>query len=113
MKRKFFSVAILFATALISSLAIAADLELKKGDHICLVGNALCERMQHHNHWESRLQQRYPELQLSVRNLGFPGDEPYERIRSQNFGDPDKHLAPKQLANLGVGNIITICILHK
>ena len=92
MKRKFFSAAILFATVLISSPAIAADFELKKGDHICLVGNALCERMQHHNYWESLLQQRFPELQLSVRNLGFPGDEPYERIRSENFGDPDKHL---------------------
>ena len=93
MKRKFFGAAFLFATGLMSSLAIAADIELKKGDHICLVGNALCERMQHHNYWESLLQQRYPELQLSVRNLGFPGDEPYERIRSENFGAPDKHLA--------------------
>ncbi len=27
-----------------------------------------------------------------VRNLCFPGDEPFERIRSQNFGDPDSHL---------------------
>jgi len=93
MKRQFFGAAFLFATGLISSFAIAADVELKKGDHICLVGNALCERMQHHNYWESLLQQRYPEMEISVRNLGFPGDEPYERIRSENFGDPDKHLS--------------------
>lgn len=66
---------------------------LKKGDRICLVGNALGERMQHHNFWESLLHQRFPELELSVRNLCFPGDEPLERIRSKNFGDPDSHLA--------------------
>jgi putative membrane-bound dehydrogenase-like protein len=73
--------------------AAAADsIELKKGDHICLVGNALGERMQHHNHWEPLLHSRFPELNLTVRNLCFGGDEPKERIRSQNFGDPDKHL---------------------
>ena len=74
-------------------IATAADLKLDKGDHICLVGNALCERMQHHNDWESLLYQRFPDLDLVVRNLGFPGDEPFERIRSENFGDPDRHLA--------------------
>ena len=66
--------------------------ELKKGDHICLVGNELGERMQHHNHWETLLHQSYPELELTIRNLCFPGDEPYERIRSLDFGDPDSHL---------------------
>ena len=93
MKRKSFNAAILFAAVLISSLANGADVELKKNDHICLVGNALCERMQHHNYWESLLHQRFPELELSVRNLGFPGDEPYERIRSENFGNPEQHLS--------------------
>ena len=72
--------------------AVAAELELKKGDHICLVGNALGERLQHRNHWETSLHQSYPELQLAVRNLCFPGDEPFERIRSMDFGDPDSHL---------------------
>ncbi len=81
------------AAILSNPFATAADLKLDKGDHICLVGNALCERMQHHNDWESLLYQRYPDLDLVVRNLGFPGDEPFERIRSENFGDPDKHLA--------------------
>ena len=70
----------------------AAELHLNKGDHICLVGNALGERLQHRNHWETSLHQSYPELQLAVRNLCFPGDEPFERIRSMDFGDPDSHL---------------------
>ncbi|MEZ6125161.1 MAG: GDSL-type esterase/lipase family protein [Planctomycetaceae bacterium] len=72
--------------------ANAGSLELKKGDHICLVGNELGERMQHHNHWETLLHQSYPDLELTVRNLCFPGDEPTERIRSLDFGDPDSHL---------------------
>ena len=83
----------LIFTAVVFSTISAADLELKKGDHLCLVGNALGERMQFENQWESLLHQRFPELELTVRNLCFPGDEPFERIRSKNFGEPDKHLA--------------------
>jgi hypothetical protein len=30
-----------------------ARLELQPGDHVCLLGNALAERMQHDNHWET------------------------------------------------------------
>ncbi len=74
-------------------LATAAELTLAKGDHVCLVGNALGERMQHHNYWETLLYQRFPNHELVVRNLCFPGDEPFQRIRSLNFGDPDVHLA--------------------
>ena len=48
--------------------------------------------MQHHNHWETLLHQSSPELELTISNLCFPGDEPYERIRSLDFGDPDSHL---------------------
>ncbi len=86
---------VVFLTAACFSTAAAesAPLELKKGDVICLVGNELGERMQHQNQWESLLHQRFPKLQLPVRNLCFPGDEPYNRIRSQNFGDPDSHLS--------------------
>ena len=50
------------------------------------------ERLQHHNYWETLLHQRFGKQQLVVRNLCFPGDEPFERIRSQNFGEPDQHL---------------------
>ena len=70
----------------------AAKLTLSPGDHICLVGNALGERMQHQNWWETLLHRRFPEHQLVVRNLCFPGDEPRTRIRSENFGSPHKHL---------------------
>ncbi len=77
-------------------LGRAQALQLQPGDHICLVGNALGERMQHHNFWETLLHQQYGDLQLSVRNLCFPGDEPFLRIRSKNFGSPDSHLQHSQ-----------------
>ena len=67
-------------------------LKLQKGDHICLVGNALGERMQHHNWWETALQSQFSGMNLAVRNLCFAGDEPQQRIRSLNFGSPDSHL---------------------
>lgn len=74
-------------------VASAEPFTLTKGERICLVGNELGERMQHHNYFETLLYQRFPELELSVRNLCFPGDEPLLRIRSKNFGDPHQHLA--------------------
>ena len=83
---------ILFAVLFFPALSATDVLELRKGEHICLVGNALGERMQHHNYWETLLYQRFPDKELVVRNLCFPGDEPFERIRSLNFGDPDQHL---------------------
>lgn len=73
--------------------AMARELSLQKGDHVCLVGNELGERMQHHNYWETLLHQSFAEHELSVRNLCFPGDEPQERIRSKNFGTPHDQLA--------------------
>ena len=82
----------LLTTLLVSPPAAGQAVKLERGDHICLVGNALGERLQHQNYWETLLHQRHPELELVVRNLCFPGDEPFERIRSQNFGEPDSHL---------------------
>ncbi len=84
-----------YAVLLVSSLfrsGHGADLKLEKGDHICLVGNGLGERLQHHNYWEALLYQQFPELDLTVRNLCFPADEPELRLRSMNFGSPDDHL---------------------
>ncbi len=74
----------------------SAEFNLKKGDRICLVGNALGERLQHHNYWETLLYQQFPELDLTVRNLCFPGDEPNLRLRSMNFGSPEDHLRHSQ-----------------
>ena len=92
MKKSAFRFLVLLVLGLLPNAGSAATLELQRGDHVCLVGNALGEAMQHQNQWESLLHQRFPDLELTVRNLCFPGDEPELRIRSQNFGEPDEHL---------------------
>ncbi|HXG48445.1 MAG TPA: PVC-type heme-binding CxxCH protein, partial [Methylomirabilota bacterium] len=71
---------------------VPGKLTLQKGDHIALIGNALAERMQHDSAFETLLHRAFPEHDLTVRNLGFSGDEIVTRARSENFGSPDDWL---------------------
>ncbi len=83
------------------AVAQAADapLELQKGDHICIVGNGLAERMQHYGFLETLLHAQFPEHELVIRNLGYSGDEidgwknPNHRMRSMSFGSHDEWLS--------------------
>ena len=74
-------------------------LELKKGDHICIVGGTVAERMQHYGWLEARLLARFPEHELVFRNLAYSGDEiegfrnSNARLRSMSFGSHDEWLA--------------------
>ena len=79
-----------------------AAFSLERGDHVCLVGGTLAERMQHDGWVESFLHARFPEHDLTFRNLGFSGDEVggytaqpdfHKRLRSQDFGTADQWLA--------------------
>src|SRR5262249_61513576 len=82
--------------------APAAKLELTPGDHICVIGNTLADRMQHDGWLETLLHVRFPKHQLVVRDMGFPGDEGAgfterpdrnSRLRSMDFGTADQWLA--------------------
>jgi glucose/arabinose dehydrogenase len=76
------------ATISCAAVAVAAEpLQLQKGDRVVLVGNALAERMQYFNHFETRLHSRFPEHELVVRNLGWSADEIKLRPRSKDFRD--------------------------
>ena len=66
--------------------------EFKTGDHVCLIGNTMAERLQHDGQFEAVFQTRFREHKLSFRNLGFSGDELNLRLRSQDFGTPDSWL---------------------
>jgi putative heme-binding domain-containing protein len=72
---------------------------LEKGNHICLIGNALPERMQHFGWLETYIHARYPRHELVFRNLGYSGDEIngyrdlYNRMRSMDFGSQDQWLS--------------------
>jgi putative heme-binding domain-containing protein len=68
------------------------SLELHQGEHISIIGNTLADRMQHDGWLETYLQNRFPTQELSVRDLGFSGDELTLRLRSANFGSPDHWL---------------------
>jgi len=75
--------------------AQGATLKLEKGDHISLVGNTLGERMQHDGWLETVLQSRFPEQQLTFRDLCEAADQVNEklRLRVQGFGTPDEWLS--------------------
>src|SRR5260370_13740964 len=88
MKCTFAALVLLLSTA----VAYSQALPLHKGDHICLLGNALADRMQHHGWLETLLQSRFPEHNLVFRDLGFSGDELTVRLRSSGFGSPDEWL---------------------
>jgi lysophospholipase L1-like esterase len=70
--------------------------ELKANDRIVLIGNTLAERMQNFNHFETQLMTRHPDLQLSVRNLGWSGDTLTLQPRPLNFGDATAHLTEQK-----------------
>ncbi len=71
---------------------VSNPLELHKGDHIAIIGNALPDGMQHSAYLETLMYARFPQLDLVVRNLSRAGDEVVIRHRSENFGTPDDWL---------------------
>ncbi len=73
-----------------------AEFTFKSGDRICLIGNTLADRMQHHGWLETLVQSKLFDEKLRFRNLGYSGDELSMRLRSKNFGSPDEHLQHSQ-----------------
>ena len=67
-------------------------LDLKKGEHVVLIGNSLAERMQHHGWLESYVQGSMAKKELVFRNHGFAGDKVNNRPRNQNFPSADAYL---------------------
>ncbi len=78
-----------------ATLLPAAPLELKKGDHVAIVGSALADRQQHHAWLETLIHKAYPDLELTVRNLGFAADEVNVHPRSDEVPTTDYFLNMK------------------
>jgi azurin/glucose/arabinose dehydrogenase len=78
--------------------AVAAEplVQLKKGDHIAIVGSGLADRQQHHAWLEALVHRAYPELDLTVRNLGFAADEVNVKPRSADVPATEWFLAMKK-----------------
>jgi len=75
-----------------TAVAQSPQLQIKPGDRISIIGNTLADRMQHDGWLETYLATRFPQHDLVFRNLGFSGDELTLRLRSANFGSPEKWL---------------------
>ena len=80
---------------------VAAGFELKPGENVALLGNALADRMQHHGWLETLVHAKLPQANLVFRNLATSGDEVAGftdkpdakfRMRSENFGSSDDWL---------------------
>jgi glucose/arabinose dehydrogenase/azurin len=84
----------LFALGIICLLYVSNDTSAqssqpqfapKKNNNIIFLGNTFAERMRHFGYFETLLQSNYPDLQLTVRNMGWSADEVGLQPRPLNF----------------------------
>ncbi|MCB1276418.1 PVC-type heme-binding CxxCH protein [Prosthecobacter sp.] len=85
MKNLFFLLAAL-------TVSLQAQIELKKGDSIAILGNALPDRSQYSGWLETMLTHANADKDLTFRNLAFSGDEVQTWHRIDNFGTRDEWL---------------------
>lgn len=78
------------------TLSLFEPIEIKPESRIVIIGNTLAERMANYGYWETLLHQRFPQHQLTVRNLGWSADEIDLRPRSKDFEDHGHTLADHQ-----------------
>lgn len=69
----------LFASVM---LAAAEPFELKDGERVVLIGNTLIEREQKYGYWEAALTARWPDRNITFRNLGWSGDTVWGEARA-------------------------------
>ena len=84
---------LIFFSAMTLILPLQAQIELKPGDHIAILGNALPDRSQHYGWLETMLTQANADKDLIFRNLAFSGDEVQTWHRIDGFGSRDEWLA--------------------
>ncbi len=92
MKSCYTSLLASLAFAALPVLSLQAQVELKKGDSIAILGNALPDRSQHYGWLETLLTQTNPEADLTFRTLAFSGDEVNTWHRVEDFGTRDEWL---------------------
>src|SRR5207237_7622347 len=80
--------------ALLPASAPAAELTLKDGDSVVLLGSTVIEREQRYGCWEAALTAAFPKRQVIFRNLGWSGDTVFGIARAGfgNQADGFKHL---------------------
>ena len=76
------AVFVVAASVLLFAFRDGAPLEVDQGDHVVLVGNNLCSRMMNYGHFETEVHLRYPDRELTLRNLCDGGNTPGFRPHS-------------------------------
>lgn len=71
----------------------SVTLKLQKGDRIVFFGNTFAERLALFSYFETLLASRYPDHDLTFRNLGWSADTLTLQPRPLNFGDMFTHLS--------------------
>lgn len=87
---------IVLISGLLMTPSDSSQLELQPGDRIAIVGNTFAERMQLDGQFEALLHAAYPDHDLSIRNLGWSGDELALQPRPLNFIGMDEWLSRHQ-----------------
>ncbi|MCS7167644.1 MAG: SGNH/GDSL hydrolase family protein [Gemmatales bacterium] len=85
-------VMLLFLTGVRAEPSIEIKFELTSGDRIVYYGGTLLERDRHYGILETMFRTRFPNRQLTFRNLAWPGDTVYTQLRPLNFGNMEQHL---------------------
>jgi lysophospholipase L1-like esterase len=62
--------------------AAADDFQLADGDRVVLLGSTLIEREQRYGYWEAALTSRWPDRNVTFRNLGWSGDTVWGESRA-------------------------------
>ena len=100
-----FSLCIAAFSLLATANADEPLLKLKQGDHIAIVGSGLADRQQHHAWLEALIHKSYPDLDLTIRNLGFGADEVNLHPRSDEVPPIEYFLSMKKGDTTVNGNI--------
>ena len=81
-----------------------------QGETISLIGGTMVVQMQDHGYLEATLQQSFPDKQIRVRNLAWPGDTVYLQQRPMFYytekGDPREGSVPDQREKVEAGTLI-------
>jgi len=68
-------------------------LDLRKGDHVAIIGSGLADRLQHDGWLETLIYQAYPQHELVIRNLAQVADEVVPRLRTDTGAPREQWLA--------------------
>ena len=98
-----------FVTA--PAICTAEPFELKDGDKVVWLGSTLIEREQRYGYWETALTARWPDRNITFRNLGWSGDNVYGEARLA-FDINKPELGLKRMVDLTLAEkptVIFIC----